>query len=129
MDAERNARLASEIPRPAFLETVRVSRFRRVSIGIGSPASSKARLPELEGGENEVSAASYIDLWQKADFVAEGRICLQQPIILGDCLGKTVPPFRVSLIDFRPRWGEEHVPVVTVGVTQCIEDRLAGPML
>ena len=79
------------------------------------PAVKGSRLKRVQ---NKVGTFRNPNFWQNQDFVAERRISFEQARIFGQCHIQSVTPFRIYLVNLRPRRRQEHAPMVTVSLTE-----------
>src|SRR5882757_2018294 len=79
--------------------------------------------------QDEINALRHAGLWQDRDFVTQRRVNFEKARILADRRLKTMTALGVLHIDLGPGRRQKYAPMVAVGLTELLEQRLACQML
>ena len=79
--------------------------------------------------QDEVRALGNGDFGQDDHFVTLRGIRGQKPIVFDDCGFELMTALCVSGVDLRPRWREEHAPMIPMQLADTYQGRLARRVL
>ena len=94
-----------------------------------APSCRRAERLLRQGMKDEISALGHTDLGQDRHLVAEGRIELEQTLILGYGRIETVASLGVGNIDFGPRRRKKYLVMITMRSPQGCQRRLTCQVL
>jgi hypothetical protein len=92
--------------------------------GKRSSSTYRERRLLLQRPEHEVGTFHYPGPRQDENFVAQQRIGVEKPIILGNSNFGGVTPLSICKVKLRPRWRKKHASMVTVSLTKLLKYRL-----